>query len=70
LISLARLQEEWGLVTFGVPLAFITTLPARALGRGLDAPTIATAALLAATMAFVSAWFWRVGLRRYGSASS
>jgi ABC-2 type transport system permease protein len=57
-------------LTFGVPLAFITTLPARALGRGLDAQTVALAALLAAAMALVSAWFWRVGLRRYGSASS
>jgi len=30
----------------------------------------ARAVALAAAMALVSAWFWRVGLRRYGSASS
>jgi ABC-2 type transport system permease protein len=57
-------------LTFGVPLAFITTFPARALGGALQAGTLVTAILLAAAMAAVSAWFWRVGLRRYGSASS
>jgi ABC-2 type transport system permease protein len=53
-----------------VPLAFITTIPARALGGALQMGTVLLAAVLAAAMAGVSAWFWRVGLRRYGSASS
>jgi ABC-2 type transport system permease protein len=57
-------------LTFGVPLAFITTIPARALGGALQTSTVILAVLLAAAMALVSAWFWRVGLRRYGSASS
>jgi ABC-2 type transport system permease protein len=57
-------------LTFGVPLAFITTFPARALGGALETPTVFLAVLLAAAMAAVSAWFWRMGLRRYGSASS
>ncbi len=57
-------------LTFGVPLAFITTFPARALGGALETPTVLLAVLLAAVMALLSAWFWRVGLRRYGSASS
>jgi len=57
-------------LTYLVPVAFVTTIPARALGRGIDAATLALAALLAAVMALLSAWFWRVGLRRYGSASS
>ena len=57
-------------LTFGVPLAFITTIPARALGGALETPTLLLAALLAVAMAVVSGWFWRVGLRRYGSASS
>jgi ABC-2 type transport system permease protein len=57
-------------LTFGVPIAFVTTIPARALGRGLETSTLVLAMLLAASMALVSAWFWRAGLRRYGSASS
>jgi ABC-2 type transport system permease protein len=57
-------------LTFGVPLAFITTIPARALSGGLPVSTLLTAVLLAAAMALVSTWFWRQGLRRYGSASS
>jgi ABC-2 type transport system permease protein len=57
-------------LTFGVPLAFITTIPARALGGVLEASTLVLAILLAAAMGLLSAWFWRVGLRRYGSASS
>jgi ABC-2 type transport system permease protein len=57
-------------LTFGVPLAFITTIPARALSGGLPASTLLQAVLLAAAMALVSGWFWRLGLRRYGSASS
>jgi ABC-2 type transport system permease protein len=57
-------------LTFGVPLAFITTVPARALGGALEASTVVLSMLLAAAMAVVSAWFWRFGLRRYGSASS
>lgn len=57
-------------LTFGVPVAFVTTIPARALGGTLETPTLVAAALLAGAMAVVSAWFWRVGLRRYGSASS
>lgn len=57
-------------LTFGVPLAFITTIPARALSGGLQTSTLVMAVLLAAAMALVSTWFWRMGLRRYGSASS
>jgi len=57
-------------LTFGVPIAFITTIPARALGRGLETSTVLLAVLLAFAMAMASAWFWRVGLLRYGSASS
>jgi ABC-2 type transport system permease protein len=57
-------------LTFGVPLAFITTIPARALSGGLPPGILVLSVLLAAAMAFVSAWFWRLGLSRYGSASS
>ncbi len=57
-------------LTFGVPLAFITTIPARALSGALASGTLVTAVLLAVGMGLLSTWFWRVGLRRYGSASS
>lgn len=57
-------------LTFGVPLAFITTIPAQALSGGLQNGTVVLAVLLAAAMSVVSTWFWRLGLRRYGSASS
>jgi ABC-2 type transport system permease protein len=57
-------------LTFAVPIAFVTTIPARALGHGLGAGTLVLAVLLAVGMALLSTWFWRIGLRRYGSASS
>jgi ABC-2 type transport system permease protein len=58
------------LLTFALPLAFITTLPARALGGRIEGSAVLLAFVLAAAMAALSAWFWRIGLRRYGSASS
>ena len=57
-------------LTFIFPIAFITTVPARAItGRETSwltwvAPAVAIIAVLAASK------FWRVGLSRYSSASS
>ncbi len=62
-----------GLLTFVIPLAFITTVPAAALS-GEDskivpyAPVVATVA--GVCMLLVSSWFWRFGLRRYSGASA
>ncbi len=57
-------------LTFIFPVAFITTVPARAItGRETSwltwaAPVVAIVAVLAASK------FWRIGLSRYSSASS
>jgi ABC-2 type transport system permease protein len=53
-----------------VPVALITSLPARALIEGIDGMTM----LLTLLGAFVSVQLvsvvWRLGLRRYSSATS
>ncbi|HEY3281125.1 MAG TPA: ABC-2 family transporter protein [Armatimonadota bacterium] len=58
------------LLTYGIPLAFITSVPARALGGTLSPPMVVASLVLATAATLASAWFWRLGLRRYGSASS
>jgi ABC-2 type transport system permease protein len=58
------------MLTFLIPVAFATTVPAQALAGRLTWPTLAGAFALAAALAVVSRLFWRVGLRRYSSASS
>ncbi len=58
------------LLTYVIPVAFVSTFPARALTRGAD-PALLTqgiAAALAAVWAVRVAW--RAGLRRYTSATS
>lgn len=56
--------------TFVVPVAFLTTVPAEALlGRGQSSWTIASG-MLAITLLFAAASFWRFALRFYTSASS
>lgn len=57
-------------LTVVIPLAFITTIPARALIGTLTPHWLLTALLVAAVMLVVSSLFWRVALRRYSSASS
>ena len=57
-------------LTFLVPVAFATTVPASAVsGRITDATLVGTVAL-AAAMLVVSRWFWRVGIRFYSGASA
>ena len=63
---------QWSL-TFLIPLAFITTLPAAAF-VGETNQILSAAPLWAAGLAIssfiLSAWFWRFGLRRYSGASA
>jgi ABC-2 type transport system permease protein len=63
---------RWTL-TFVIPLAFITTLPAAAF-VGETNQLLSAAPLWAAGLAvssfFLSGWFWRFGLRRYSGASA
>ena len=57
-------------LTFLVPVAFATTVPASAVsGRITDANLVGTVAL-AVAMLLVSRWFWRVGIRFYSGASA
>ncbi len=68
-VDIYRPWMRWAF-TYLVPLAVLTTLPARALtGRGAG-----SALLVAAPMAVVlwvaAAWFWRRGLRSYTGASA
>lgn len=56
--------------TYLVPLAVLTTLPARALtGRGA-AGALLVAVPMAAVLLIAAAWFWRRGLRSYTGASA
>lgn len=58
------------MLTFLVPVAFATTVPAQALSGRLTGKTLAGAFVLAVIMAALSRAFWRIGVRRYSSASS
>ena len=57
-------------LTFVVPVAFATTVPAQAIAGRLDATALAGAVALAAAMLVASRVFWRVGVRRYSGASA
>jgi viologen exporter family transport system permease protein len=58
------------MLTFLIPVAFATTVPAQALAGRLNWPTLAGAFVLAAALLMLSRAFWRIGVRRYSSASS
>lgn len=53
-----------------VPVGFAVTVPAQAITEQLTWPTLAGAAALAAALATAVRICWRLGLRRYGGASS
>jgi len=57
-------------LTFLVPVAFATTVPAEALSGRLTAQTLLGAVTLAAALLIVSRLFWRVGIRYYSGASA
>jgi ABC-2 type transport system permease protein len=58
------------LLTFVVPIAFITTVPASVLLGRLNAEFALYAAAAAVILLAVSIWFWRYAVRHYSSASS
>jgi ABC-2 type transport system permease protein len=72
-INIYRPEVQW-VLTFLIPLAFITTFPAGTLVGDpatkvpLAAPLYAS--IFAVLMLLVSGWFWRFGLRRYSGASA
>jgi len=57
-------------LTFIVPVAFATTIPAEALTSRLSWETLLGAVALAAVLLLISRGFWRLGLRRYSGASA
>ncbi len=57
-------------LTFLVPVAFATTVPASAVSGRITGATLVGTVALAAAMLLVSRWFWRVGIRFYSGASA
>jgi ABC-2 type transport system permease protein len=57
-------------LTWVLPFAFITTLPARALTRGVSIPVLLGSLLLGAGVVALAHLAWAAGLRRYTSATS
>ncbi len=57
-------------LTFVIPIAFLTTFPAAALIGLLDPVYLALAPLIAGVALLAARGFWRIGLRAYTSASS
>ncbi len=57
-------------LTFVVPVAFATTVPAEALTGRLTWVTLLVAIAIAAVLFTISRLFWRVGLRHYSGTSA
>ena len=57
-------------LTFLVPVAFATTVPAEALTRRLNWQTLLGAIALAAALLVISRLFWKAGIRHYSGASA
>ncbi len=57
-------------LTFILPVAFMTTVPAQAILGTIDLPSIISAIVMAAALFAFSAWFWRRAVLSYSSASS
>ncbi len=68
-LSLYPQWLRWAL-TFVVPVAFATTVPAQALTGRLTGQTLLGAIALAVAMLVGSRWFWRWGIRYYSGASA
>ncbi len=68
-ISLYPGWLRYGL-TFVIPVAFATTVPAEAITQRLSWVTVLGAIATALFLFIVSRWFWRVGLRHYSGTSA
>jgi ABC-2 type transport system permease protein len=58
------------ILTFVVPIAFITTVPAAVIIGRLDAEFVVLAVVVTAILFTACAAFWRFAVRHYSSASS
>ena len=68
-VSLYPAWLRYGL-TFVIPVAFATTVPAEALTGRLNWETLILAVALALVLLIASRLFWQVGLRHYSGASA
>jgi ABC-2 type transport system permease protein len=59
-----------GLLTYLVPVAFISSIPARTLTQGADLALLAIGLGAALGAGLLASVLWRLGLRRYTSATS
>lgn len=57
-------------LTFLVPVAFATTVPAEAISGRLTTETLIGAVALAVALLLISRWFWKFGIRHYSGASA
>jgi ABC-2 type transport system permease protein len=57
-------------LTFVIPVAFATTVPAEALTSRLNWVTLVSAVILSVFLLIVSRIFWKIGLRHYSGASA
>lgn len=55
---------------YGVPLAFVATIPAREFVRGFEPKMVCLGVVWAVAAFAFSRWFWKFALRHYTSASS
>lgn len=58
------------ILTFLVPVAFATTVPASAVSGRITTGSLLGSVALAAALLLASRWFWRVGIRFYSGASA
>jgi ABC-2 type transport system permease protein len=58
------------ILTYGLPIAAIATLPSKALLGIVEPGMVPYQLVLAAVLLWLSHWFWHFSLRRYTSASS
>jgi ABC-2 type transport system permease protein len=58
------------ILSFIVPIAFVTTVPVEALTGRLTPQTLLLGMMLAAVLLVLSRLFWKIGLRQYSGASA
>jgi ABC-2 type transport system permease protein len=59
-----------GMLTFLVPVALATTIPAEALAGRLTPANLLGALVVAVALLRISRWFWHQGVRHYSGASA
>ncbi|MBE0684756.1 MAG: ABC-2 family transporter protein, partial [Anaerolineaceae bacterium] len=58
------------LLTWIIPIALITTIPAQALSGQIGIGMVLLSLMIAAFVFLAASWLFRIGIRRYHSASS